>query len=228
MPLEGQPFIHWRFPCRTNQWRAAAAAVGMIYRNRCYVTEIVYGVHKPSVLATIVHKLARKHGLHRITVEESPGARLMQPAIANYAISTGWELYLSWQESTEEAGERDTRIRSLEALLATGRLVFSNGIKELKPLMAQFTQFGMMDDYAIPDVVSRAADNLPVSIAAEDAEQEDAWEAMKERDRFNMLYGKGSYAPPEPEPEEIEAEVDPIESRRYTETGLEVLIPGLE
>lgn len=229
MPLEGETFIHWRFPCRSNKWTACAAAVGVLYRNRCYIIDVLFGVHKPSVLATLVHRLARKHSLHRITVEESPGARLMQPAIANYGITTGWELQISWQESTEDTGERDTRIRGLEALLAGGRLIFSNGLKELKPLMAQFTHYGMMDESSIPDVVSRCADNLPVSVAAEGEERESAaWQQMRERDHFNMLYGRGPYAPPEPEPEEIEAEEDPIENRRFTETGLEVAIPGLE
>jgi hypothetical protein len=229
MPLEGETFIHWRFPCRSSKWSAAAAAVGVLYRNRCYIVDVVYGVHKPSVLATLVHKLARKHGLHRISVEESPGARLMQPAISNYAITTGWEVSIGWRESEEDTGERDTRIRGLEALLATGRLVFSNGLKELKPLMAQMTQYGMMDENGIPDVVSRCADNLPVSIAAEGYDRDsEEWKQMREKDHFNMLYGRGQYMPVEPEPEEVEDAYDPIENRRMTESGLEVVIPGLE
>ena len=228
MPLEGETLIHWRFPCRSNKWQAASAAVCTLHRNRCYIVDVVFGIHKPSVLAVLVNKLARKHGLHRITVEESPGARLMQPAISNYALTTGWEVSLNWQESIEDTGERDTRIRGLETLLATGRLVFSTGLKELKPLMAQFTQYGMMDETAIPDAVSRCADNLPVSIAAEsDDIESEAWAHMRERDHYNMLYGRGMYAPPEPEPEEV-VEEDLIENRQFTETGLEVVIPGLE
>jgi hypothetical protein len=86
----------------------------------------------------------------------------------------------------------------------------------------------MNDDDGLPDVVSRVADNLPVSIAAEGLEEEDlAWEMMRERDKYNLIYGRGVYSPPEPEPEEIEP-LSSYEEQPLTAQGLEVCIPGLE
>jgi hypothetical protein len=230
LPLEGKVFIHWRFPCRQKDWKTAAAVVGMLHRNRCYVIEALEGHYKPSLLAKHVVNLARKHSQHRISVEESPGARLMAPAIHNYALTTGWDTSIDWKDFEEDTGERDLRIRNIESLLATGRLLFNAGLKQLRALMLEFTQYGMLPENAIPDCVARVADNLPQSIAAEDLDDEDAaWQGARERDHYNMIYGRGAYARPEPEPEEQEVIEDPrIEDATTTSQGLEVWIPGLE
>ena len=229
LPLEGKTFIHWRFPCSRHQWHTAAAAVGIEHRNRCYIMEVIEGHYKPSVLAQIVVNLARKYSIHRISVEDSPGAVLMHPTIRNYALTTGWDVGIDWKDYDDDTGERDLRIRSLEALLAGGRLFFNGGMKQLRSLMLEFTQYGMLPENAVPDCVARVADNLPQSIAAEDIDEEDAaWEAARERDKYNLIYGRGQYARPEPEPEELEYEEPGIEDRQFTEQGLEILIPGLE
>lgn len=231
LPLEGQTVIHWRFPCQKRNWKTAACAVAQLYRNRCYIIEVLQGHYKPSSLAKLVVTTARKHHLHRIAIEDSPGARLMQSAINNYALTTGWELGLEWtgaELGEEDTGERDLRIRNIEAVLSTGRLLFFAGLKQLKPLMLEFTQYAMIPENALPDVVSRVADHLPQSIAAEDLEDEAAaWRAVVERDRYNLLYGRGMYAQPEPEPELEEEEFqEPI--RTLNDQGLEIWIPGLE
>jgi hypothetical protein len=225
IPMEGQTFMALRLPCRAQGWEAVSAAVGMMSRNRMFVVEIVQGHFKPSVMAKVIHKLARKYGLHTVSIEESPGARIYQSAIDNYALSTGWTLRIDWTAPSVDAGERDGRIRSLEALLATSRLHFSVDVKT-KPLMTGFVEYGMTPETGLPDVISRLADNLPQSVASEEAQNAEAWEMMRQRDHYNLLYGKGPYAPPEPEPEEIP---EPhIEDERVNSLGLEVVMPGLE
>jgi hypothetical protein len=198
-----------------------------MHRNRMYVVDIVQGHYKPSVMAKMIHDLARKHGLHRVSIEDSPGARIFQPAIDNYALSTGWPVRIDWLPFIEDAGERDIRIRSMEALIATSRLLFSTSVKT-KPLMTGFVEYGMKPETGLPDVVSRLADHLPVSIANEEQDSDDAWEMLRQRDHFNLVYGRGPYAPPEPEPEEVEAQEPWIEDQKIGEHGLEILIPGLE
>ena len=98
--------------------------------------------------------------MHNVEIEESPGARLIQPTINNYSLTTGWDIHITWTEFEGDTGQRDTRIRSIEPLLASSRLFFSNGIKT-KPLIQGFVQYGMTEDNGLPDVVSRVADNLP-------------------------------------------------------------------
>jgi hypothetical protein len=228
LPLEGQTFVHWRFPCRQREWRTAAVVVGILHRNRCYIVDVMEGHYKPSVLAKHVVSIARKYSLHRISVEDSPGARLMAPAIANYALTVGWDTGLDWIDFEEDAGERDLRIRNIESLLATGRLLFNAGLKQLKSVMLEMTQYGMVPENAIPDCIARVADNLPQSIAADDLDEEDAsWQAARERDHYNLLYNRGPYAPPEPEPEELEMEQPDPSEAKYNELGLENILGGL-
>jgi hypothetical protein len=227
LPMEGERFLHLRLPCRSLNWMTTTVVVGILHRNRMYITETLQGHYKPSVLSKIIHDAARRNGLHRIAIEDAPGARLMQTAINNYSLTTGWELHVTWTEYETDKGERDTRIRQMEPLLAASRLLFSTGLKT-KPLIEGFVQYGMSPDDGLPDVVSRVADHLPVSLLAESLAEEDlAWEMMRERDKFNLIYGRGIYSPPEPEPEEIEP-LTSYEERAYTDQGLEVIIPGLE
>lgn len=228
MPMEGQTFIHWRLPCRSLKWVTASAAVGILHRNRMYFTDALQGHYKPSVLAKLIHDTARKYGMHDISIEESPGARLMQSPIANYALTTGWDIRVKWTPFIEDAGDRDTRIRNIEADIAASRIVFSNGIAKLKALIQGFVQYSMIEETGLPDVVAQVAGNLPQSIAAEDRDDDRAWEMMMERDRYNMLYGKGAYAPVEPEPEEEVYEEPRLEDQELTGQGLEMTIPGLE
>jgi hypothetical protein len=226
LPMEGQRFIHFRLPCRSLNWLMTSGAVGLMHRNRMYIIETIQGHYKPSVLAKLIHDTARRNGMHTVEIEDSPGARLIQPAINNYSLTTGWDIFVTWVDFQGDGGERDTRIRSIEPLLASSRLYFSTGLKT-KPLIQGFVQYGMTDDNGLPDVVSRIADNLPVSIAATELDDEDlAWEMMRERDKYNLIYGRGAYTPSEPEPEEIE--VPGVEERLFNELGLEVMMPGLE
>lgn len=226
VPLVGQPFIHFRLPCRSQKWTTVSGAVGLMHQYRMYVVDAVQGHYKPSTMARMMHDLARKHGTHEITIEESPGARSMQPVIENYALTTGWAMRIHWLEFEQDSGVRDTRIRSIEAMISSSRLLFSSAVKT-KPLLTGFIEYGMIEETGLPDVISRLAEHLPASIASEEEEPEEAWRMMQERDHFNMVYGRGPYAP-EPEPIE-EAEPEPgIEDQKYTETGLEICIPGLE
>jgi len=228
LPLEGRTFIHWRFPCTRHQWTTAAAVVGIEYRNRCYIVEAIEGHYKPSVLANHVATLARKYQMHRISVEDSPGAILMQSAIQNYSLTTGWDVGIDWQDFNDDTGQRDLRIRNIEADLATGRLYFNAGMKQLRALMLQLTQYGMLPNNAIPDCIARVADALlPQSIAREMDDEDEAWNAVRERDKYNMIYGRGQYARPEPEPEEEEAEYTDPNDEPYNELGLENILGGL-
>jgi hypothetical protein len=227
IPLEGRYHIAFRFPCLSRKWGTLSGAVGIEHLNRIFIVQIIQGHYKPSVMAKIIHETARRYGLHRITAEESPGARSYQSAIENYALTTGWPLSIRWIPFEEDESVRDTEIRNLEALIATGRLYFSAAVKT-KPLITGFVEYGMQAETGLPDVVRHITSNLPISIAATDQEDDDAWRMQRERDHFNMVYQRGPYAPAEPEPEEIAEEEPSIEDQLYMENGLEILIPGLE
>jgi hypothetical protein len=229
LPLEGDVYMAARFPCTSMKWMTTTAAVGVLDAGRLYIVDVLQGRFKPSDLAKALHTMARKHGVHSVRVEDSPGARTLDAVIGNYSLTTGWPLHIEWLEFEKDSAARDSRIRSIEAMINTGRLKFSSGVKT-KPLVNGFIQYGMIDETGLPDVVARLTDSLPVSIASEyDGEDEDnGWEMMKQRDKHNMIYGRGIYAPAEPEPEEVEEEEPGIEDQTHTSTGLEVIMPGLE
>jgi hypothetical protein len=227
IPMEGKTFIHWRLPSKELGWKLAACAVGIMYNNRVYIEEIQQGHYKPSVLAKLIHDVARSRGVHEISIEDAPGAQAMHPHILNHALTTGWEIRVTWEPFEHDGGVRDTSIRGIEALIAGGRLLFSDGLK-VKQLMEGFLQYGMTDDHSIPDVVMHVARNLPASIRNnETADEELAWEMMRQRDKYNFIYGRGAYAPPEPDPEP-EEEVYVEAERTHTHAGLEIIMPGLE
>lgn len=227
MPLAGRPIIHWRLPCKSKKWVAAYCAVGVIDRNRCYIIDAYKGHYRPSALAKLIVEVARHHHSHDITIEDSPGAVLMQSAIQNEALSVGWNLRIAWKDFEQDAGDRDTRIRNMETLFPATRLIFSDNLRSRKDIIKELSQYGMIDDNGFPDVISRVAYELPQSIAAEEPES-DSWTAYMERDRYNTLYNRGPYAMPEPEPAEIQAEEQGIEDQQFNEQGLEIWMPGLE
>lgn len=231
LPLEGDVIMHWRFPCMRRGWYTAICAVGQLYNNRCFIIDAHQGYYKPSLLAKMVINTARQHSIHHVQVEDSPGARLMQTAIDNYALTSGWKIYLDWiggggnEESEEDSGTRDLRIRNTEAVMSAGRLKLNRNIRQMKKVMAEYTQYAIIPDMGFPDCISRIADHLPQSIASEDlGDAKQAWAAAMERDHFNLVFQRGHYAPAEPEPE---PEPD-IEDERFNEQGLEVWMPGLE
>lgn len=231
LPLEGEVIMHWRFPCMRRGWYTAICGVGQLYNNRCYIIDAHQGYYKPSLLAKMVINTARQHSIHHVSVEDSPGARLMETAIQNHATTSGWTIYLDWiggggnDESEEDSGTRDLRIRNTEAVMSAGRLKINRNIRQMRKIMGEFMQYAIIPDMGFPDVVSRIADHLPASIVNEDlGDSKQAWKAAVERDHFNLLYNRGPYAPSEPEPEpKPDLEDEPVNS-----LGLETWMPGLE
>lgn len=227
MPLDGSNFIHWRLPAKGHGFRTAAAAVGTINGGRMYIVDALMGTFRPSTLAIKVVQLARKHSETRISIEATPGAQHMEAAIQNYALTLGWPLTIHWTDF-QEAGERDLRIKALEPKIAASRVIINSDLLVAKKIIEQFTTYGMIDENALPDVISKVCENLPASIAWEGDEAADdlAWEMAKQRDMYNRLHGAGQYAPPEPE-EAPEEEIDFGDVVQPNPYGLSEEMPGL-
>ena len=68
---------------------------------------------------------------------------------------------------------------------------------------------------------------LPQSIAADVDEEDSAWEAARDREKYNTIYNRGQFARPEPEPEEIALEQPDPAQDQYNELGLENILGGL-
>jgi len=221
-PHEDEVHIAWRFEYA--ECKNAAGAVGLEHHGRMTVAEILRGAWTPSTLAANVVDLAKRWECHRVQIEETPGARSMEQHIRNEALEKGWRLEILWTEFLQDPTARALAIKSAEPHLLAGRLLFSDGIKNLQEAFRQLYHFGMVEDDEIASVVSRVAACLPESIAADDFDPTDegAWIKYAQQDMYNRVYGRGAYAESEPEAPPIEEDWQPT-----TAAGLSEMMPGL-
>lgn len=205
MPLSGEVFLAFRFPYLGKpNMKFAAGAAGVVENGRMFIVDAVRGKFKPSALAHKIVQMAKRHGAHNISIEETPGARYYEPAIQNYALTLGWALNITWREFQEDDGVRDQRVKGLEPLIASTRLQFNADMEVIDQVFKQFANYGMIEESELPDVISRIAEVLPKSIAPAEgtSEQDVNWELARQRDLYDRTHGIGNYAPAEPSTEE--------------------------
>jgi len=222
-PDNGKVYISWRFEYA--ECRYSAAAVGVEKNGRMTIMEVVRDTFAPTALTRKIIALARKWETHRIQIEDTPGARSLEPHIRNQALEDAWRIEITWVEFLQDATARALAIKSAEPHLLAGRLLFSDGIQNAQEVFRQLYHFGMVEDIEIASVISRVAANLPSSIAAEgfESDSEDAWREQMETDAYNRVYGRAQYAEREPPPPEVvEEEWEPPSHDSLSEA-----MPGL-
>jgi hypothetical protein len=224
VPITGNTFVAWKLGYGEKAATQYAAGVaGVMDGGRMYIVDADRGKFRPSSLAHKIVEMAKRNGVRQVSIEDTPGARLAEAAILNYGLVSKWQISIQWIEYQEDAGVRDMRMKSTEPLVATRRLIFSDGLKIWKELKRQFYTYGMVEETDLPDVISRICEKLPKSIAVqeEDTEQDLAWELAKQQDKYEMTHGLGRYAEAEPIVEE-KPYAPPTNSY-----GLDEMIPGL-
>jgi hypothetical protein len=224
VPMHGTVHIAWRFEYSKS---TPAAAVGIESHGRMYVVEILRETLSPSSLAKRVVDLARKWEHHSVSIEDTPGARTMENHIANEALEQEWWVSITWTEFLQDDTARAFTIKATEPHLLNGRLLFSDGIVEIEEKFRALYHYGMIEEYEIPDVVSKVAARLPATVAAEgfEAQDEQAWEDMANRDAYNRVYGLGLYQEQAPYSEPVEEEEE--YSPQFDDAGLSECMPGL-
>lgn len=205
MEREGKIHIAWRFEYA--DCKNAAGAVGIEHGGRMTIVEVIRGQFAPTQLAKRVATVAKKWEVHRVEVEDTPGARTLLPHIRNEALEADWRIEVAWSEFLQDETARTLAIKAAEPHLLAGRLLFADNITNMQEVFRQLYHFGMVEDFEIAAVVSRVAQKLPASIAAEDfaVNDEDAFKAYVEQDAYDRTFNKGKYFEPEPVlPEEEE------------------------
>jgi hypothetical protein len=190
----GDAHIAWRFVCKSKDgMRYAGAAVGRVDRGRTFIIDTERGIFPPTTLANRVVELAKKHYVHHVSIEMTPGAQYMQRHIENAMVAKRWEVQIAWLEHEQDDGARDLRMKSLEPLVSGRRLFFARELPHARDLMRQFGNYGMVEDTELVDTVARVCEEMPGSIALAQSEQADefALQEMVERDRYNRVYGFG-------------------------------------
>jgi hypothetical protein len=222
IPAHGEMFCAWRFayPSKQNM-KYTAGVVGIMDGLKMFIIDGLHGKFTPSKLAFNVVDLARRWGVNSISIEETPGARFVEDAIKNYALTMNWKLSINWIPFQEDDGARELRIKSTEPLINAMRLLFADNIRCVKELYEQFQAFMLMQDSSIPDAVSQVAQWLPRSISVlPQQEQAALWEDLKQRDIYDRVHGLGRYADPEVE----EQEPSIVEDNKFI---LSDIMPGL-
>lgn len=228
-PVQGNAIIVWRFSNSTEpSMRYAGAAVGRQHNGRMFIIDAMRGIFNPSTQALRVVQLAKKHDARQVTIIDSPGARHVEHHIHNAALTEGYKIMLRWVEFDDDPGTRDLRLRGVEPLLSSRRLLLSNEISCMTELMTQFTNFGMVEENEIVEVIARVCESLPKSIAHPDASTEDEEDEQEQRemdqDMHNRVYGLGPYAVREtPTYEAPEPDYAPPGNTQ----GLDDMMPGL-
>jgi hypothetical protein len=229
MPITGTVQISWRLEMEGSD--QVAGACGVMQGNRMYIVDIERGKWTPSTIAIKIVKMAKRNTCHKISIEETPGARFQETAIRNEALKEGWELFINWLPYQRDETERSLRIKSCEPVLGSARLYFSREIRILREVHRQLYHYGMIEETEIADVVSRVCEKLPKLIGDSETgtvEDDLAWTAIRERAQRDRVFNQGQYRTEEPEidPADIES-VDVEWSPAPNEDGLEEMMPGL-
>ena len=230
LPITGTVHVAWRLELGASD--IVAGACGVMHDNRMYIVDVERGSWTPTTQALKIVKMAKRQGCHKISIEETPGARFQETAIRNEALRQGWDLSIAWTPYQNDDKERGLRIKSCEPILATDRLFFSREIRIIREVHRQLYHYGMIDETEIADVVSRVCAALPKLIGDQEAstyEDAAAWEAMRNKAQHDRVFN--SYVAPENMPPEVTAEereaADVEWEPQHNHDGLEEMMPGL-
>lgn len=234
-PVEGAAQIVWRFSKMGDaSMKYAGAAVGRKAFGAMFIIDALRGIYNPSTQARKVVELAKKHDVRTVQIVDSPGARHVEHHIHNYALEVGYKVALKWIDYDQDDASRDLRLKTIQPLIATNRVRFSESIGCMSDLMRQFTNFGMVEENEIVECVARVCEALPKSIKRADTEDEEdeEFERSRERDMRDRVYGLGRYAEQDRVDERAreiawaeQAELEPtLQTNPY---GLEDIMPGL-
>lgn len=233
LPVQGPAQIVWRFGSSADaSTRYAGAAVGRISNGRMFILEVVRGIFTPTMQAREVVDLAKKHDTRQVTIIDSPGARHIEQTIHNVALEMGYKLLLRWVEHEDDAAVRNDRMKAVEPVLSGGRLFFSESINCMVALRRQFSNFGMVEENEIVEVIGRVCESLPKSIKhpdadAEEDEQDQEMQREMERDAHNRTFGLGIHGAAVTKPAQWFEEPEEVYLPQTNSYGLEDVMPGL-
>jgi hypothetical protein len=194
IPFIGERYSAWRFPCPARDMRKAGGCMGVVNGGRMFLMDAVTISGAPSLIVEAMIKSLKRYALHRVDIERTPGSEAYDSIIYNASLVEGWLITVNWLEPDDQS-TRDIRIRALEPLLGSKRLVIDEGTRTMRDLRNQLFNFGTIADTELVDTLSRVTQHLPASILNQnDLADQRAWEEMRERDLHDRVYGMGIYA----------------------------------
>ncbi|MCU1301713.1 MAG: hypothetical protein JWQ87_1997 [Candidatus Sulfotelmatobacter sp.] len=229
LPVNGPTVITWDFAFSRKRARDfTTAAVGKFNdKGQLFVVDLERGRYKPKDLAKKVVELAVRWRPEVIAIEDAGGSNMLEPAIQNEALKTGYEDVVAvcgridWIPVSHDKDAKRSRMGALHPWLTDDRLFFASHLPYLEVLYTEF-EVCMVNHHHddIPDVISylpRYAPRMQRVIETKEivtwSREQAAWNIMFEEnsDPFGRV-GMG-WTPPEPlTPEPPEAPDIPAES----------------
>lgn len=204
LPQGGKYFVAWDLAYSSKKGRDyTVGAVGLFdEQHRLYIVDIIRARFAPSELAYQIPHAQWKYKPIQTGVEDSTGARWLEPEFQRHAALLGVDMPIDWILVNRTKEAKEERIRALQAHLAAGRLWFAASIPVMDDLYKEFVQFpnGHHDD--IPDACAHLLRYMPNSVLRTPDEQfNEVFRTMQDNALKDLIYGSGAYAPKEPEPE---------------------------
>jgi hypothetical protein len=214
-----------------------------------YINDLVRAnFSAPLMLAKAIVEFASKHHPEILSIEDSPGARMLEPTIIAEAdkyrhprtgepdeFVRGLVRRIHWRHVDNQKDAKEHRINSLQPLLMYGRLKFVNTLPYLKNLYEEFKRRitkGSKND--IPDAISFQKDFMPVmpSSFQEDEqtrvqrEEEQKKQIQNERDKsaWQQMFEESHNIYYETPPQQQEYMIDEVFTTSTHEEGLDNIL----
>ncbi len=217
IPKEGKIFCAWDLSYKngkTNDY--TAAVVGILNNGIMYAFDSVYAKYRPSEIGKGIAAAIYRWKANQVDIEDCLGAQWLESSIRNELV--GSTAVITWIPVDRSENSKQVRIKSIESMLASGRLYLSANMSNLTVLYDQLLRAGVSRKDDLADTLAYLSDRIPIDrLSLPEAVVNYAEEARKKA-LYRLVYGYGEPTPVKKEPE--------IYSPQSAD-GLDELCPGL-
>lgn len=188
LPILGDSVMCWRFQYGGKQFTAkyAEGAVAKINNGRAYVEDAWQGIYTPSSLAEKIVREAKRHEVNGLMLEAMPGVEFMAQHIRNESYRKNHPLRIQWLDYEEDDNTRFGRIRQLEPVMRSGKILISSSITKGTEVRRQFLHFGLVLENGIVDCISRLLDHIPLSALRTMMDEEELEAQLRAREDLHL------------------------------------------
>lgn len=204
---------------------SVAGVVGLSDDDKISIVDLVEGRFLPSQLVTKIVKTAQRWGIEQGQLLKTSEAVSAEMDIRAAAHRAGFPLAMTMIDDQPVAAVMSS-VKSLESLMSSRRLLFSDGLPGLNLLYDSFQQYAVLEHKEIAEAVALLARSVPrhveqpyITKQMAMLKRQEYLRELQNRETHAMAHGLGAYATPEPIKQEPAFEAD--------KAGLPDDLPGL-
>ena len=193
VPQIGEVLVFWRPAFTGKEWKYAEGCAVRICAGKVYVVDAWRGMYTPTGYAEKVVEVCKRWQTGALGMEQVPGWEYLNAQILNEAAKRNRPVRIEWREFEEEDGRRDGRIRQVEPMMQSGRLLISRGCGQGPEMERQFVHIGMIPETGLVDAVSRLALRIPASVIQSELDREDveAHQRAQRKGMYDFVFSHG-------------------------------------